>query len=278
MRQNSTKSCVYIQSQGNLWRRHIQLQRNRVERSSKANKTILRLDLLIIISIRFPYSNAYVYRSVRERVTDFNSFNHYSDKVVNILRQRASIGESIDVQDLFARFTLDAAGEFLFGTSELNTLDMDLPRPGKSRMGTRGSQPEGHYGGFVAAFEQLQTVAMIRFSRSLTWPLFEMFTDITAGPNKVLTEWMRPLINKALENKNKIASGKVDAHEGSFLDYLAQSTDDVTMIRDEVCPPTELCTNCQLEQSSLSIGNQYTCCSSRYGTVWSLLLCPRFNA
>ena len=48
--------------------------------------------------------------AARERVTDYQHFDKYSNKVIDILRQRTDAGESVDVQDLFARFTLDAAG------------------------------------------------------------------------------------------------------------------------------------------------------------------------
>lgn len=49
----------------------------------------------------------------RERVTDFEHFDKHSSKVINIFQQRADAGESLDIQDVFGRFTLDAAGEFV---------------------------------------------------------------------------------------------------------------------------------------------------------------------
>lgn len=49
----------------------------------------------------------------RERVTDYEHYEKYSNKVVDLLKKRAEDGESVDLQDVFARFTLDAAGEFL---------------------------------------------------------------------------------------------------------------------------------------------------------------------
>lgn len=52
-------------------------------------------------------------------------------------------------------------GEFLFGTSEFNTLEEPLPRPGKSTLGPLGSAVDGTYGGFVQAFEKIQLEAYV---------------------------------------------------------------------------------------------------------------------
>ena len=62
----------------------------------------------------------------------------------------------MDVQDVFGRFTLDAAGEFLFGTTKLNTLDLPLPCPAEASLGAKGSLLEGVHGDFVNAFEQFR--------------------------------------------------------------------------------------------------------------------------
>jgi hypothetical protein len=110
--------------------------------------------------------------------------------VIDLFRGRALAGESVDVQDVFGRFTLDAAGEFLFGTTELNTLDFPLPKPGKALLGQKGSLPEGEYGGFVNAFEELQAVITTRVRRSWIWPLFELFGDATNPPNKMIDDWV----------------------------------------------------------------------------------------
>lgn len=46
-------------------------------------------------------------------MTDYEHYDKYSNKVVDLLKKRADDGESVDLQDIFARFTLDAAGTFL---------------------------------------------------------------------------------------------------------------------------------------------------------------------
>lgn len=59
---------------------------------------------------------------------------------------------AFDAQDLFARFTLDSASEFLFGDC-LNTLHGSLPLAGRAKMGPKGSSIEDEFGTFAWAFE-----------------------------------------------------------------------------------------------------------------------------
>jgi hypothetical protein len=110
--------------------------------------------------------------------------------VVDLFRARALSGESIDVQDVFGRFTLDAAGEFLFGTKKLNTLDDPLPEPGKAALGPKGSLAAGDYGDFVNALEQIQSLVSRRTRRMWLWPLYEWFGDLTTPYNKTIDHWV----------------------------------------------------------------------------------------
>jgi hypothetical protein len=98
------------------------------------------------------------------------------------------------VQDVFGRFTLDAAGEFLFGTTKLNTLDLPLPRPGQATLGTKGSLADGDYGDFLNALEKTQSIISIRAWRAWLWPLFELFGDPTIRCNKVIDDWVSSFI------------------------------------------------------------------------------------
>lgn len=120
---------------------------------------------------------------------------------------------------------MDAAGEFLFGTSELNTLDLPLPKPGVARLGPKGSAPEGEYGGFVSAFEEVQ-IRVLRRSQTFLWPLWEFWTDSSKAPNAVIDAWVLPLVEKALNEKNQRIRDdqKLDDDEGSLTDHLVQST------------------------------------------------------
>ena len=64
----------------------------------------------------------------------------------------SSLEEAFDVQDLLARFTIDTAAEFLFGTA-LSTLHAALPIAGKAKMGPKGSAINDEFGTFAWAFE-----------------------------------------------------------------------------------------------------------------------------
>ena len=64
----------------------------------------------------------------RERVRDFDLFDRYSEKVINVFRDRALAGESVDVQDIFGRFTLGRLSlKRNFGSSSYNILLKTLP-------------------------------------------------------------------------------------------------------------------------------------------------------
>ena len=55
----------------------------------------------------------------------------------------------LDVQEIFARFTLDSASEFLFGIN-LDTLHRELPIPGKAKLWVKASRAtEDKFGRFV---------------------------------------------------------------------------------------------------------------------------------
>ncbi|KAF8314506.1 cytochrome P450 monooxygenase CYP63 [Clavulina sp. PMI_390] len=182
----------------------------------------------------------------RERITDFEHFDKYSNKVIDILRKRAEDGESIDLQDLFGRFTLDAAGEFLFGVPDFNTLDAPLPRPGQSTLGPKGSSPpeaeSTPYTDFVNAFEGTLVAIFPRVFRGNLWPLWELFKNSTSEYNKTVNDWINPLVRRVMDakkTKEKAVGQDGDdvntaSDEGSLLEHIAQSTDNEKLIRDEL--------------------------------------------
>jgi hypothetical protein len=49
---------------------------------------------------------------VRERITDYGYFDKHSNKVIQLLKERADAGKSLDVQDIFGRFIIDTAGKY----------------------------------------------------------------------------------------------------------------------------------------------------------------------
>ncbi|KAF8331895.1 cytochrome P450 monooxygenase CYP63 [Cantharellus anzutake] len=170
----------------------------------------------------------------RERIRDFNIFDHYSEKAIKHFRARAEINQSIDVQDIFGRFTLDAAGEFLFGTNNLNTLDLPLPIPGQSVIGPKGVQVEGDYGGFVHAFESAQIIITKRLAYRSMWPAREFLTDQTMEHKVVVDRWMAPMLQAAIGRKKARGSQKCGDNEGDLIDHLMDSTSNMKLICDEL--------------------------------------------
>ncbi|KAF8308493.1 cytochrome P450 monooxygenase CYP63 [Clavulina sp. PMI_390] len=179
----------------------------------------------------------------RERITDYEHFEKFSNKFVEILRKRAETGESVDIQDLFGRFTMDAAGEFLFGVPDFDTLDAPLPHPGKATLSPKGSSvphtQSTAYTEFVDAFENMQVAISPRPLRGPLWPLWEWSKSSAEEPNEVISSWLSPLIERALKakdarRKRDPACGKLDVEEGSLIEHIAESTEDVKLVRDEL--------------------------------------------
>ena len=102
----------------------------------------------------------------RERVSDFATFSRHANATIDLLNEVATSATPVmDVQDLFTRFTLDAATEFLFGKC-LHTLRSPRPVPGEAICGPKGSQAPGDEGGFAdfaTAFEHMQVILADRF-------------------------------------------------------------------------------------------------------------------
>jgi hypothetical protein len=128
-----------------------------------------------------------------------------------------------------------ATAAFLFGVADLNTLDLPLPRPGLARMGPKGSAPEGAgFGSFVNAFEALQVVIPPRGPRGNLWPLWELFNNVATDSNRAIDDYIGPIVRNALDSKLMRGEKKIGHEEGSLLDHLADMTDDIQIIRDEV--------------------------------------------
>ncbi|KAF8261166.1 cytochrome P450 [Lactarius quietus] len=179
----------------------------------------------------------------KERISDFDIFEQASAKTLNLIANRSASYAPIDIQDLFQRFTLDAAALFLWGTA-LNTLDQPLTQPGRVVMGPKGSAPAdggGEWDVFTNAFETLAVLITRRGVQGDTWPLLELFEDKTEAPIQVIMDWLEPLVKEAISRKAKRREAKGDDVKVSardedtvFLDYLADRTDDVEHIRYEL--------------------------------------------
>ncbi|KZS95287.1 cytochrome P450 monooxygenase CYP63 [Sistotremastrum niveocremeum HHB9708] len=169
----------------------------------------------------------------KERISDFEYFEEHAAHTLSVLR---GVGDSaVDVQDLFARFTLDTASSFLFG-SNIDTLSLPLPKAGEAVMGPKGSAIEGEFGEFASAFESAQQVIIERSRFGVAWPVVELFGDRTLQYVQAIRNFLDPMVKRALDEKQKAKAAGIEKHaeDTNFLDYLATNTDDPEMIRFEL--------------------------------------------
>ncbi|KAJ7689585.1 cytochrome P450 monooxygenase CYP63 [Mycena rosella] len=174
----------------------------------------------------------------KERISDFEIFERTTAHALDLFASRSRDDLPIDVQDLMSRFTLDSASEFLFGI-KLDTLSQPLTVPGKVKLGPKGSVPiDGatEFDEFTEAFERVAVVITRRGTQGNTWPLLELFEDKTESSIATIMNWMEPVVERALAEKDsrKRAGVETAANENVFLDFLASRTDDVEHIRYEL--------------------------------------------
>jgi hypothetical protein len=163
---------------------------------------------------------------VRDRISDFELFDNHSSRTLSILSDLATTNQPCDVQDLYARFTIDAASEFLFGKN-LDTLSGQLPTAGSAILGERGSSTDDAWGTFVKAFEAVQQIITVRGRTGIIWPVFELLDDKTAPYVDTIRQWIDPIVRQTLEERaaSKQAGTSGNLEEKTFLQHLADSTE-----------------------------------------------------
>ncbi|KAF8629726.1 hypothetical protein AX15_003304 [Amanita polypyramis BW_CC] len=171
----------------------------------------------------------------RDRTSDFEIFEKFTSQTLSILSNLSSSNQACEAQDLYARFSIDAASEFLFGKN-LATLSASLPVPGMTRMGPKGSATDDTWGSFVEAFEKSQQEVTRRGRLSCFWPFLEFFHDRNISHAKRIREWLDPLVKMALHEKSQLKNFGISSsvEEKTFMQHLADSTDDPVLIRDQL--------------------------------------------
>lgn len=188
----------------------------------------------------------------RERISDFECFEKYTSRTLGIISSSSfggshpSAAAAIDVQDLYSRFTIDAASDSFFGKN-LDTLSCPLPTPGSSTLSAKGSLTSSSssatgagdppsWNSFTEAFESAQATVTRRGRLGYFWPLFELFKDKNQKNVDVINEFIEPLVREALEDKEKMKDRGVTSPVGerTFLQHLCESTDDSVLIRDQL--------------------------------------------
>ncbi|KAF5319303.1 hypothetical protein D9619_008466 [Psilocybe cf. subviscida] len=171
----------------------------------------------------------------KERIRDFETFEKYTSKTLSILSTLSYKHEACDVQDLYARFSLDTASYFLFGRN-LDTLSASLPIPGVTGAGPKGSATNDAWGSFSHAFDMCQINASDSGRIGRFWPLFELFKDKNEEHARAIRQFLDPLVQDAIAKKqvtDKEGSANSIADK-NFLQHLADSTSNPSLIRDQL--------------------------------------------
>ncbi|TFY60055.1 hypothetical protein EVJ58_g5384 [Rhodofomes roseus] len=168
----------------------------------------------------------------KERISDFDIFQEHADRVLSILSSSACAHEPIDIQDLFGRFTLDAASSFLLGASP-GALDGPRPVPYKANIGSKGAVTEGQLGTFLYSFEEIQMVIALRWRLQTFFPLYEIMGDRTSPHVDVITRWIKPIVEEALERKRQESAQGIQRQraERTMLENLVENTHDGGRVR-----------------------------------------------
>jgi len=159
----------------------------------------------------------------RDRISDFDMFERHCAHTLSRLNSSNSPSEAFEAQDLYSRFSIDTASEFLFGKN-LDTLSGSLPIPGET---TTGSVAADDWGSFTQAFEAAKENITRRGRLGTIWPLFELFKDKNEENCNVIRQWVDPLVERALDSKTKLDRAGISTpiDDKNFLQHLVDSID-----------------------------------------------------
>ncbi|KAK0200209.1 cytochrome P450 [Desarmillaria ectypa] len=166
-----------------------------------------------------------IMHSVKDGYPD-EAFHEWSEKYGSTF----SFTVFSDTRDVVARFTLDSATDYLFGT-DVNSISAGLPYPAGSGNGCFVDHPSN---AFVKAFAKAQQQIVVRFHRGSFWPLCEFWADEVKPLRQVVDDFIQPTLAEALDRKARGVKLGKDFKSMSLLDCLAESTDDTKLIRDEL--------------------------------------------
>ncbi|KAF9558914.1 cytochrome P450 monooxygenase pc-3 [Agrocybe pediades] len=168
----------------------------------------------------------------RERISDFEIYERNSAISLKAASERLSQGYSIDIQDLFGRFTLDSATEFLFGQS-VDSLSAELPFPPAYAHLNTAAYHNHPSNVFVEAFTHGLTRTASRAGLGAEWRLFEFAGDKVKPMRKVMDEFVKPMIERALKDRETGFSEKSKAPH-TVLASLVDHTQDEQVLKDEL--------------------------------------------
>ena len=159
----------------------------------------------------------------KDRISHFEIFGRHADEALTLLKTRLREGYAVDIQDLFARFTLDSATEFLFGHC-VHILRKGLPYSpnlASSKFAQRKDTDQASL--FARAFANAQLTAAYRTRVGDLWPLSEMRKDMTKDDIKIVNAFIEPILQETIAKRGTpqdfAASKKIEEGE-TLLDHL----------------------------------------------------------
>lgn len=160
------------------------------------------------------------------------------------MKQSFRAGTPLDIQDVYARFTLDSATEFLFGDCVHSIHEPMLLSGGVTpSMSGKPTHFVNHpsSSAFVRAFSASQELLSKRLRLGLVWPILEMFEDKSDEYTDKLKAYLQPIVDVGLQRRPLLnerqesgKTGKEIDEDMTLLDHLVLETDDVNIIRDEL--------------------------------------------
>ncbi|KAF7325137.1 Cytochrome P450 [Mycena kentingensis (nom. inval.)] len=185
----------------------------------------------------------------RERITDFDLFDHHAENAIKRAKERLREGIPIDFQDMVSRFTMDAASSFLFG-HDVRSLDAGLPYPGPhytttpievvTSSGASVETETASSDAFSLAFQTAQTVIGLRNRFGDAWPLGrdDFWGDRMTAPMKLVRAFLDPIlrdgVRRAASDMDKERIEEDDGDSASLLDHLVRYTQDEQILRDQI--------------------------------------------
>ncbi|KAH8106031.1 cytochrome P450 monooxygenase pc-3 [Cristinia sonorae] len=170
----------------------------------------------------------------RERISHLDMFDKHADTAINKMRKRFLEGHAVNFQDLVARFTLDSATEFLFGSC-VNSLASELPHSVTETKSSIDASQTNQAEEFAEAWTEAQIVLADRTLLQGVWPFTEILRDRTRQPMKIVNDYVEPILKNVLAKDSQSRNTNVHKSEedDTLLGHLVKETKDVNILRDE---------------------------------------------
>lgn len=160
----------------------------------------------------------------KDKISHFDNFDRHADLAISKLRDRLREGVAVDIQDLFCRFTMDSASEFLFG-SDVQSLSAGLPYPSTFKAATDRRMHASD--SFADAFREAQIASAARSRFGKFWPLAEFWENKVEKDMQIVFDYVDPIVRHALEAKKAKERSKVEGEDEdeTLLEHLVKLTD-----------------------------------------------------